>query len=384
MRRTQGLRKNIATIVGAASLVAGSALVAGDGGKVIIDDKGIVEPEAWTICNVFDYSTLYDNDANPYIQKISLIGRYHGQWHHIDGAGDLEDQGWEDRRWRLGTKIEFLENFTFETNFNVEHDSDRFFEDIDDMVIEWEPAEDLVIVIGKQKPRITQEYATSSKRIITFERSQAVNQVVPDKLWGVSVEKGFGAITQELGVYTGGYDDDWAFPDFDGGAAILSRTAYEVSDVTTARLDYFWADQDPESNGVSGHEHVVSLGTDNDFGGWGVITDLIYGSDDGDHGDIFSVVIMPHVDLTDKLELVGRYTFSTSSSDEGVRLQSRYERAADFSDRGDTYHALYGGLNYRLCGDKLKLMTGVEWSTLSGGSDDFDGFTYFAGVRTYF
>ena len=382
MKQPQILRQSLAAVAGV-SLLAGGA-IAGDAGKVVIDDKGVVEAEPWSICNVFDYSTLYDNDANPYLQKIALTGRYQGQWHHTDGSGDLEDQGWEDRRWRLGTKIQFLENFTFDLNINVEHDSDRFFEDIEDVVIEWDAGNDLTIVVGKQKPRVTQEYGTSSKRIITFERSQAVNQIVPHKIWGVSAEKEFGKVTQELGVYLGGYDNDWAFPDFDSGIATLSRTAYELNDVTTVRLDYFYADQDSDSNKVSGHDHIVSLGTDNDFGGWGVVTDLIYGSDDEVNGDIYSIVIMPHYDLTDKIELVGRYTFSASGGENGVQLQKRYEQPAATDNRGDSYHAFYGGVNYRICGDKLKLMTGIEYSTLDGGDSDYDGFTYFAGVRTYF
>jgi phosphate-selective porin OprO/OprP len=108
---------------------------------------------------------------------------------------------------------------------------------------------------------------------------------------------------------------------------------------------------------------------------------LIYGTG---YSDLFSIVLMPSYDLTDKIELVGRYTFSTSEDDDGVRLQKRYESSAALNPRGDTYHAIYGGITYRICGDKLKLMTGVEYSTLSGGDADYDGLTYFAGVRTQF
>jgi phosphate-selective porin OprO/OprP len=56
-----------------------------------------------------------------------------------------------------------------------------------------------------------------------------------------------------------------------------------------------------------------------------------------------------------------------------------------FSGNGETYHAGYLGANYYLYGHKLKLMTGVEFSHMDGGSDggDFDGVTGLAGVRIY-
>jgi hypothetical protein len=48
--------------------------------------------------------------------------------------------------------------------------------------------------------------------------------------------------------------------------------------------------------------------------------------------------------------------------------------------RSDLYNAVYAGLQYFICEDKLKLMTGVEWSDLDGGGDSW---TYFAGIRAY-
>ena len=126
---------------------------------------------------------------------------------------------------------------------------------------------------------------------------------------------------------------------------------------------------------------------------WGdlsLVTDLIYGTgiNDNRNSDVFGLVIMPYYAITEKLEGVFRYTYSQSDGEEGIRLQSRYERArgaAPLNARGDSYNAFYAGLKYYLCGDKLKLMTGVEYATLDAPvSDDWDGWTYFAGVRLYF
>ncbi|NNE93416.1 MAG: outer membrane beta-barrel protein, partial [Verrucomicrobiales bacterium] len=300
---------------------------------------------------------------------------------------------WENRRVRLGAKIGFLDQFVFQTSWNLKRNfgsSGDLFDDIDTMFITWEATDDLYVKVGKQKPGITQEYGTSSKRLLTFERSNIVNTVIPDKLWGVVAGYNLtDRLTQEAGIYTGGFEGDVNLPEFNAGVAAMSRTSYELNDVTTIRFDYFYADQDPASNAVEAYEHIFSLGSHNKFDGWGFYTDLIgaKGTDDANHDDVFGVVLLPYYDLTDKLQLVGRYTYMTSDSDTGVRLQSRYERrggAAPVNTRGEDYHSIYAGFNYRICGDKLKLMGGVEYANLDGASNaDWDGWSYLVGVRTY-
>ena len=48
-------------------------------------------------------------------------------------------------------------------------------------------------------------------------------------------------------------------------------------------------------------------------------------------------------------------------------------------------HAIYGGVQYFIYGDKLKLMAGAEWSRLNGDTgDSYDGFTFLTGVRVSF
>jgi hypothetical protein len=57
---------------------------------------------------------------------------------------------------------------------------------------------------------------------------------------------------------------------------------------------------------------------------------------------------------------------------------------ADNSGRGDSYNAFYGGIQYFIYGDKLKLLAGTEWARLSGNGDTYDGFTFLTGVRFSF
>jgi phosphate-selective porin OprO/OprP len=68
-------------------------------------------------------------------------------------------------------------------------------------------------------------------------------------------------------------------------------------------------------------------------------------------------------------------------------LQPRYEQEVVHGGAGDQYQAVYGGVNYLLYGDRLELMTGVEYSAMHDSARDggeFNGWTCFASVRVFF
>ena len=98
-------------------------------------------------------------------------------------------------------------------------------------------------------------------------------------------------------------------------------------------------------------------------------------------------MFMPWYNITPKLRGVFRYQLASSNSDTGVALQSRYEARAvtdGGGKEGRVYNAFYAGLDYQfLDKDRLKLMIGSEYTNMSGGKDDFSGWTHFAGVRTW-
>jgi len=374
-------------LAGATAMLAGGSLLAGDG-KVVIDDKNPVPaPEPWTICDIFDYSTLYESDTG-FINEVSLVGRYHGQWHHVNG--DESDSDWENRRWRAGVAIVFLNDFEFEGQFNINPDEGRFVEDVENIEIAWEPNDELYVIVGKTKPKITREYSTSSKRIKTVERSQMVNQTVPDKIGGLIVGYQFSdPLFAEVGAYADTNTDDWSLPfDGDSNLAVSARIGYDLNENTELRFDYFYADGAGEGGGVEEYDNIFSWNSQSDWDRFHLVTDLIYatGVEAPRYTDSFSVVIMPYYDITDKLEGVFRYTYSTADGDQGVDLQSRYEDdVASLGTRGDNYHAFYAGLNYYICKDKLKLMTGVEYATMDRPhTSSYDSWTYFAAVRLYY
>jgi phosphate-selective porin OprO/OprP len=82
-----------------------------------------------------------------------------------------------------------------------------------------------------------------------------------------------------------------------------------------------------------------------------------------------------------------RYQFSISDGDNGLQLQPRYEQKVVPDGFGNQYQAIYAGVDYLIYGDRLKLMTGAEYSVMHDAANDggaFDGWTYFAGVRVHF
>ncbi|MEC5128287.1 porin [Verrucomicrobiales bacterium BCK34] len=377
------------TTASAAAVLAGGSLVAGDYGKAVIDDKMPIEADPWTICNVFDHTTLYEGDG--FIEKVKIIGRYQGQFHDVSDNLNSSSRRWDHRRWRAGVQVDMANDLKFKSTFNLDtspnFDANRFVRTVEEMVIEWEPSEDFYVIIGKQKPAITREYATSSKKILTFERSQIVNEVVADKSWGVAVGFAAAGLNHEVGVFANTYDNDWATTNFNGGAMLTYRTSAQITEATEIFFDYQYNDVNDMNAAVgnaagsgSAYEHVLALGTESEFGAFGLVTDIIYAADKNGNGpDTHGFVVMPSYDITDKLQFVAKYAYM----DRGAlqRPQSRVGgEANDFTD----LHTFYAGFNYRICGDQLKLMAGYEYATGEDGTGaDYNSDSWLVGVRTY-
>lgn len=448
-----------AITTGAFLSLAGNSM-AGDDKCLVIDDKCPTickEDPCW--CEIFDKSTLYKNEENCLVQKVALAGRYHGQYlsqsldfndASMPANGFSQQRGrsyWEHRRFRLGVKVQFLNDFTFFNNWNLADNSaigrDQFFNDIDEMYIKWKPSdfsigcfEGIYVTAGKQKSKITREFATSSKEILTFERSHIVNEVIAHdgKPWGIAFGFEFCDIDHEFGAWLGGmYESssqgavgpDW--PDFNhGNAAFSYRGSKEITDDTTVFLDYLYTNVNA-ANGRQGtaddselsfYNHVLALGTHTewDLGTCdrvaGLYTDLIWGRDrearTGENGletvansndmpfgeDTFGLVLLPYYDLTERLQVVGKYAYASNT-----RLHRTQRHVpdtpnvtgADFRPNLSDVHTFYAGLNYRLCGDNLKLMAGYEY--LSGdiysaegigeNNGSVTGDSWMLGVRTY-
>jgi phosphate-selective porin OprO/OprP len=377
--------------------------------------------------------TLYKDDSNPILQEFSLQGRLQVQYADGDSNGhfDIEDYKadgkdeavWGDhieaRRARFGFKSKWFQSWKFEGQINVDTDGldgtsydHTLYKDLYDLYITYAPSDALNVSVGKTKVKFSREQEISSKEIITVERSLLSNLLFPGELTGAWVSgKGIqDHWLYELGIY--GSDRAREFSDFNTGAVVLGKVGYDYS--SQAGLDsaivsfHYMHNSEPgygaeqtdsnfkPSNSPS-FKDSIALTNDITHGRFGLTTDVIYGfgfvgdaEQNGkikaiDQSDVFGISLIPSYFIADGLQLVGRLQWATSQDSDDLSLPGRYENYAPpkpKKDTGDSYTSAYVGLNYYLYGHKLKLMNGLEYSKMGGG--EYDGYTFFSGLRFSF
>ena len=343
--------------------------------------------------DLWGLATLYKNDSNPIIQEFKLRGRYQGQYAWLDS-----DQGdtslWEDRRSRFGFDAKL-----FDKKIEVRLDAqsvdgfDPFYDRLVDAYVKWKPSENFSLTAGRQKPQIGYyDWLQSTNNQPTFERSQIFGQLRVDRATGVVAEGKSGHWTWQAGAYAN--DTDREFGPLNGGYSYGAGIGYDFKhawDLEKAdwRFDWLHSEHHAFDTILSRYDDILSTTLWVKTGYWNFVTEAFYATGDAAR-DVFGIFFQPTYDLVPrKLQLVGRYTFTTGDGPDSVFAQSRYERSAPNltgGGRGKEYHAGYLGLQYFIYGDKLKLLAGAEYSHLNGGGNggDFDGLTVLTGVRLSF
>jgi phosphate-selective porin OprO/OprP len=375
---------------------------------------------------VWSAFTLYKDEQNPVLQEFALQGRYQAQWAAGEsstedfeqaGKGEFIGDEIESRRARLGFKSKWFQNWKFEGQIDVDADFENdageseFYRDIYDLYLSYAPSNAFNVSVGKTKAKFTREQEISSKEILTIERSGLSNTLFPGELTGVWVNgKGLGGHwLYELGVY--GNDRQREFSEFNDGAIILGKIGYDYSklagfDAAVVSLQYMH-NTDPGVqyasstwSGSASPSFTDSIALTNDIteGRFGLVTDVVYAfgfegtaTQKGapvaiNQSDVFGVSVIPSYYLTDDLQLVGRVQVATANGPDGLKSPGRYDEASLLPSGGDakgnSFISTYLGLNYYIYGHKLKLMSGLEYTHLGGG--DYDGTTFYTGLRAYF
>jgi phosphate-selective porin OprO/OprP len=117
-------------------------------------------------------------------------------------------------------------------------------------------------------------------------------------------------------------------------------------------------------------------------GRWGVRADVSGAKGYLGQSNLWGAMAMPYFDATNKVQLVGRYTFLNSSRNNGVRLAT-YESTV-VGGRGDRYNEGYVGANYYVSGHRLKFQTGLQFATMRDRASDggaYSGVSWVTGVR---
>jgi phosphate-selective porin OprO/OprP len=115
-----------------------------------------------------------------------------------------------------------------------------------------------------------------------------------------------------------------------------------------------------------------------DSGSWGLRSDLSGAIGYLDQEDLIGVVLMPFYSLSERFQLVCRYTYLHSFDGDGVRL-GRYENQIN-SEKGDDYNEVFGGLNFFIYGHDFKLQTGLKYTWMDG-QKNYRGWGWTTAVR---
>jgi phosphate-selective porin OprO/OprP len=329
----------------------------------------------------------YQNDGNPIVQSMVLTGRFQADYARVGDVGTSYDE-WNVRRFRFGAKWALFRTLTLqvEADFNPQ-ERDPFYKRLTDVKLEWAPNENVEFAIGKQSVPFTLDGATSSKELLTIDRSNlATNMWFPQEYMpGLSLAGGNSGWNYHVGAYSAG-EANREFGEFNGAIFTLISVGYDLSEQlgkeTDLRADYIYQSEDPQNSFTRSLEHVASLSFRLTDGLWGFSADMTTGIGYGGQSDLRGLQLLPFLDLTEQLQLVGRFTHVESDDPNGVRL-GRYENQA-ISGLGDRYREFYTGVNYYVYGHKLKLQSGLAFgdmndTALDGGK--YSGTSWVTGVR---
>lgn len=375
--------------------------------------------------------TFHRQPENPWVQEAGIFGRLHWQAAEVDGSdinGEDFGEGVLDlRRLRFGGYVAFAQVLRLRVDANFVDDQRSEggelrlgFQDLDAALLSFDAKkafgidalDSLRIDYGRFNFVIGSEVRTSSNLLLTVERSAIANKVFggyrPTGI-GFAATKGRWEVEGALfstDANAGGFNRNTeGLAAWNDGLAYFGSVAYRADERLRFRWDLLWNDADRGEDSLWRYGWATVFTTGYDLDRWGVTTDLYLG-DNGDEsnevpdpdeqGLFWGVVVLPYFWLVEnRVQLVARYQYGGSEQSSGVRVNSRYDRdigglveAPINEGRGNRHHATYLGANFHLCGDNLKILTGIErdWMNAPGAGTegDFSSMTYWIAFRTFF
>lgn len=363
--------------------------------------------------------TLYKNPDNPWISLVQFGGRFNYQAAYVDGQ-DVNGRDYNDtyddyRRVRFDTNLEFLRYFGINSSINVVNDARRSGGDLDwgydsvailkfsfdaKMAFSIDQLDELTINYGRQKFDFTEEIHMSANDIYTLERSPLSNKLygVYNFITGLTVDFAKGRWSGTVGVFSGDEEAHdlagWGY-----GKGYYASLTYKQSDDLRYVWDVLYNDAAGGEDSF-GYESAFSMAAVYEKDRVGMIANVMLGDNgnidngnpEGRQGTFGGLTLMPwYWVVPEKIQFVVRYHFQIASEEEGIRLNSRYVRSRRDNPvidvnggRGDQHQALQFALNYYLCGQNAKIMSGIEFDHLNTPDGSAESMTYFIGYRMYF
>ena len=335
-----------------------------------------------------EVTTIYDDSSNPVVQRILFTGRFQHDFAAI-GADQGDHDEWNTRRLRVGPRVTLFRTFTLHVEAELNpQEIDPLYMRLTDAYLQWSRNPRLVLTAGKHSIPYTMDGATSSKDLITIDRSNLTNNIwfPQEYLPGFSVSGRITPWVYRLGVYSAGTANK-EFGEFDGGTVTLAVAGYDFGKrlgVKEALLAANYVHQTEHVNNTFTRQlqNILSVNFKLEADRWGVRSDVSTATGYLRQSDLWGVMAMPFVNLTDKVQLVGRYTFLSSDDPNGVQLATYENRVV--AGRGDKYNELYAGANYFFYGHRLKLQSGIQFADMNDRANDggeYSGVSWTTGIR---
>ena len=334
------------------------------------------------------FTTLYDDKSNRVVQRVLFTGRFQHEFAGINAdQGDLDE--WNTRRFRVGPRVTLFRDYTVHVEAELNpQEIDPLYMRLTDAYVQWSKSARLAITVGKQSIPYTMDGATSSKELLTIDRSNLTNNIwfPQEYLPGVGVAGKIARWNYRLTTYSAGQANK-EFGEFNGGIATLAVVGYDFTDalgVKEALLSGNYVHQTPDVRNTFTRqlEDILSINLRLESARWGLRTDVSAAAGYLGQSDIWGVMAMPYLNITDKLQAIGRYTFLGSDDPNGLLLGTYENRIV--RGRGDEYNELYLGANYFFYGQKLKLQTGLQFADMNDRANDggeYSGTSWTTGLR---
>ncbi len=373
--------------------------------------------------SIWDSLTLYKNKDGLFLNEFRITGRAHFDSYYTDSNLGW-DQDWTVRRLRIGGKATFFQKLDIHVEADLAPQNlggalfvdDPVYQKLTDAYVSYKFSDALKLTVGKQSVKYTLDGGTSSNELITIDRNNLANNLwfTTEYISGVSASGKLGNWQYNTGIFSGGSiyasqsgfaNSSKEFGNFNGGNFWLGSVGYDFAKALNVkkallRADFVYNDPSPQSNATKNFSQIGSLTFQYDTGRWGFSTDLAAGNGSLGQSDMWGFVAMPWFNITEKLQVVGRYTYMSSDSADGISF-NRYENTMAVntnangtfrtnalgrvsSQRGDEYNELYVGLNYFLYGHKLKLQTGWNYAWMGDSANNggkYAGWTWTTGLR---
>jgi phosphate-selective porin OprO/OprP len=334
------------------------------------------------------FTELYSDDTNPALQRILLSGRFHYEYASVESDQD-DHAEWNIRRLRIGPRVTLFRRYTFHAEFELDPQRhDPFYVRMTDFYLQWTRNPRLVVTVGKQGVPFTVDGATSSRELLTIDRSNLANNIwfPQEYLPGVSVSGRQTPWMYRVGLYSSGKQNR-EFGEFNGGATVLSVLGYDFADrldVGEALLtgNYVYQNPDPNNTFTRSLEHIGSINFRLEDAKWGARADLSFATGYLGQSDLWAIQAMPFLNVTDKLQGIVRYTYVTSEEPNGVRFATYESRV--ISGTGDRFSELYLGANYYFYDHRLKVQTGLQFADMNdraGDGGEYSGMAWTTGLR---